>query len=324
MKKIYILKKPNFIDFNEKSNDLMNKYFPMHYNIVELNLEDSIKFIQNSKSNDIIIIFYLLESVWKVEIFKYLKKNKPLGIIIFRTDDFWHRGIGRKNYEKYYWKFFFKNIYNFKITSFTNIETLENVKNISLKNNSSNIYTFNYWCVYDKAICKFNKNSINKILLTGKIGFAYPERDIIKKYKNIESYSYNSKQIKVNSNDFNLILNNYLCCFTSSISLINSKTKKRVSVHIFLLKIFEILGSGSLLLYPKKEEDYIKKIGLYHKKNCWLIDFNSDIQSQIDYIIDIKNRKQIDEIRFAGWTHGKDNLNSLNKFNEFNNLIKNI
>ena len=171
-KYIYILKKPNFIDFNEKSNDLMNKYFPMHYNIVELNLEDSIKFIQNSKSDDIIIIFYLLESVWKVKIFKYLIKNKPLGIILFRTDDFWHRGIGRKNYEKYYWKFFFKNIYNFKITSFTKIETLENVKNISLKNNSNNIYIINYWCVYDKAICKFNKNPINKILLTGKIGFA--------------------------------------------------------------------------------------------------------------------------------------------------------
>jgi hypothetical protein len=324
MKNIYVLKNPEFIDFNEKSNDLMNIYFTKYYKILELDLNNSINFIKNSKKNDIIIIFYLLESLWKIEIIKYLKNNKPNGTVIFRTDDFWHSGKGRNNIEKYYWKNIFNNINNYKITIFSQVNILENIKNRSFKEYYNNIYTINYWCVYNKAKCEFNKSPNNKILLSGSIGFAYPEREIIKKYKNIEIYNYNRDDVNKNTNNFNLELNKYLCCFTSSIHLINSKSKKRESVHTLLLKVFEILGAGSLLLYPKKEEKYIKEIGLFHKDNCWLLDFDGDIQKQLDYIVDEKNRKEIDEIRYCGWRHGIEKLNSYNKFLEFDKLINNL
>ena len=50
------------------------------------------------------------------------------------------------------------------------------------------------------------------------------------------------------------------------------------------MKTFEILATGSLLVMPKKEEEYLKKYGLIHNENCYLIDFSKNIIEQINYI----------------------------------------
>lgn len=319
---IYVLKNPSFKDFNEKSNDLMNIYFTKYYKIIKLGSDKSVEFIKNAKENDIIIIFYILRSEWKINILKYLINNKPKCKVIIRTNDFWHFSDKKNKIEKYYWNHIFNNVDNYKLIIFPNIKMLEDIRNINIKNN--NIYTLPLWFVYKKAISEFNKNPINKILISGVISNSYPERLTLSKFNNINIYKYNVNDVKLNSNTFNLELNKYLACFTSSVYInkFNSSIKK--SSNIALLKVFEILGSSSLLVYPKSEEKYIKDIGLFHKDNCWLIDFNKNLQEQINYILDDKNRKEIDEIRYRGWRHGIEKLNGYNKFLEFDNIIKNI
>jgi protease II len=78
-------------------------------------------------------------------------------------------------------------------------------------------------------------------------------------------------------------LSKYITCFTSSVH----------DTHCILMKVFEILSSGSILIYPKKEEEYIQNIGLVDRKNCFLINFNENIQEQINFVLSYENREYI-------------------------------
>tara|TARA_Y100000389_G_scaffold192882_1_gene220905 strand:+ start:590 stop:919 length:330 start_codon:yes stop_codon:yes gene_type:complete len=91
-------------------------------------------------------------------------------------------------------------------------------------------------------------------------------------------------------------------------SPLNYSTKKYESSNNILLKVYEILAGGSLLLYPKDEEKYINEIGLYDKQNCWLIDKENNIPEQCSYIINPNNRGQLEKIRLAGYNHAITNL----------------
>ena len=130
---------------------------------------------------------------------------------------------------------------------------------------------------------------------------------IIKKRKFI-------KHIKnlVSDNIFIKRLSNYIANFTSSFK--NS--------HCILMKVFEIISSGSLLLYPKREEKYLKEIGLIDRENCFLIDFNKNIQEQINFVLAKENREYINKIRKNGYEYSKVYNNSL-LMNKFLNLINN-
>lgn len=325
--KIYLLKEIGTKDFNEKCQDIFNIYLKDKYNLLELSLEDSTKFIQeNNNKNTTIIIYSQQFSSYKFQLLGFVRdlKNTLLSKIIYCTYDFWKRNVKKPEYKmrNYYSTNIFKPT-NYYVLSFANYKKIEEFRNFNLTNYKNRIFNINLWCVYKKAECEFNNNPINKILLTGRVSGPYPERNIISKYKNVYNYKYNDNDIK-NNNNFNKILNGYLCSFTSSVYVKNHTLNKIVNTHIILLKVFEILGSGSLLLYPKSEEQYIKKIGLFHKDNCWLLDFDGNIQEQIDYILDSKNRDEIDKIRYRGWRHGIEKLNSYNKFLEFDNIVRNI
>ena len=105
-----------------------------------------------------------------------------------------------------------------------------------------------------------------------------------------------------------------------------TKTYSRTNSHSILLKNFEILGAGSLLLNPLTEKPYLEKIGLIEDVNCMFIDMTNDkkIQDKIDYILDPKNRKFVDKLRKAGQNHGKKNFTSKKKFQEIKNIILNL
>ena len=127
--------------------------------------------------------------------------------------------------------------------------------------------------------------------------------------------------VKNNTNNYNLILNKYFACFTSNVYVQkNDEFKKFYNTHILLLKTFEILGSGSLLVMPKKEENYLKKYGLIHNENCYLIDFNKNIIEQIHFIFDNINKYNI--VREKGQKLAKEKLNSVLKINEIKKLLK--
>ena len=322
MSDIYVIRSKGFEDFNEKSNDLM-RYLKENYKYLELTLDETKHFLRNNNNENVTIIFHShTEYIFKFDVLRFINLNNFKSNIIFTTTDFWHFNVKPAKKKYYLIESFICNKH--KIITFADVKQLEYFRKIDCNNTKKNIFTLNLWSVYDKAKCKFNKNPINKILLSGSVDSYYPERCIIKKYKNIQIYNYNRNDVFTNTNNFNLELNKYLCCFTSSVTVLSKTSKKLENTHILLLKVFEILGAGSLLLYPKKEEQYIKEIGLFHKDNCWLLDFNGDIQKQLDYIVDEKNRKEIDEIRYRGWKHGIEKLNSYNKFLEFDKLINNL
>lgn len=136
---------------------------------------------------------------------------------------------------------------------------------------------------------------------------------------NIEHYYYNNNDINSINNNYNKILNNYIACFTSSVYIYNKTEKKVSNTNMILLKTFEILASGSLLLMPLSEEKYLEKIGIINNKNCILLDFNKDLNEQINFILD--NLEYINNIRYNGYLFGKNELNSDNKFIEFDKLI---
>ena len=134
------------------------------------------------------------------------------------------------------------------------------------------------------------------------------------KNENLISLGKNSNDITSTDYLYNKRLNSYFACFSSSVYFWNKNT------HIILLKTFEILGSGSLLVMPMKEKKYILNIGLKHMHNCYLIDFSKNLDNQINYIfsnIDLFNR-----IRKNGRLHAIKHLNENKMINEIKHIIE--
>jgi hypothetical protein len=122
-------------------------------------------------------------------------------------------------------------------------------------------------------------------------------------------------------NMYSKMLNSYLCCFASSVYVFNKSIAHSNNTHLILQKVFEILASGSLLLYPLSEKQYIKRIGLIHKNNCYLIDFTKNVQKQINQILNPINLPHINRIRYNGHLHAINNLSSHKKYSEIKALL---
>jgi hypothetical protein len=88
-----------------------------------------------------------------------------------------------------------------------------------------------------------------------------------------------------------------------------------------LLKTFEILGAGALLIAPISEELYLQKFGIINGLNCILFDFNINLNDQINNILNPNNIEHINNMRYNGYIHARNSLNSYNKFIEFKNII---
>lgn len=272
----------------------------------------------------------------------YTKNNNNIKIL-FKPIDWWFsRQVmkRRKNLAENY-KYFILNFYknnNFRYIVDIPKERFEKFINAKIKNNT--IVNFRTHNVYPSSIIKFNSNPINKIILSGEINkYMYPERFKMKKFKNI--FYLNKKtqphcKNKACENLYSLELNKYICAFASSAHVsylkecpnyVNKDIRPITkNTHCILLKTYEILGSGSLLLSPLTEKPYLEKIGLIEDKNCMFIDMSDDkkIQDKIDFILDPKNRKFIDKVRKAGQIHGVKELNSKKRYQEFKNILLNL
>jgi hypothetical protein len=93
-------------------------------------------------------------------------------------------------------------------------------------------------------------------------------------------------------------------------------TKNPEYSDLILLKTYEILGSGALLLSPLNQKHELEKIGLVEYVNCMFIDMTDDnkIQEKIDFILDENNRILINNIRKNGQDYGRNNLSSKKKY----------
>ena len=201
------------------------------------------------------------------------------------------------------------------VINIPNIKSLKDYASYEIIN--SNILDLNYWCCYGNSNrVKFNINPTNKICLSGRIWDCYKERSIISKYQHVDilSYKFAGQTLLEKKSDCIEYLKKPSCdnIFIKRLSgYIASFTSSFMNTHVILMKVFEILSSGSLLVYPKREEEYIKNIGLTDRKNCFLIDFQKNVQEQINFILDYKNREYINKIRINGYEFSKIYNNSL-------------
>lgn len=318
-------------NFNEKSHDLPNIYFKENFNKIKINkINNLIDFIKNNNNENNILLFYNQgnkdNKVLIINLMKYLKNTENqinIKIIIF-TFDFWQTA-------EYYNNQISKeinDIKNFYILSFANIEKLNFYNNYNFKQNNY-IKCFNTWCCYEKSFISFNNKPIQKILLSGAINpKLYPERFFIKDFNNIITYNYNKNDTKTNTNNYNLELNKYIGCFYSNIYIKkNNNDINFYNTKILLLKFYEILASGSLLVCSDEEIKLLKEYNLENKKHYYAINFknnNNEIQKEIDFICDERNKKIINEIRYNGQIFAKNNLNSQSKFNQLMDILNHL
>lgn len=324
MSNTYIIIKKDSTLNNPKCHELLNIYFKNNYNILYLSYNDTLNFLYNNWQNqDIKIFFYTFNNIddYENNLLDFIQINIFYCKIFFILNDWWKipdsHQIKQNNFiEKIY------NATNYKVITYSNnIEQLNSYFNKKLDMYKENILHINLWSSYSTAFTTFNTNPIDKILLSGNANYCYPEREIMLNINNVIYYTYNIDDITTFNDNYNKELNKYIACFTSSVHIYNETEKKYKNTNMILLKTFEILASGSLLLMPLTEEVYLQKIGIINGENCILLDFDKCLNEQINNILDINNRININKIRYNGYLHAKNNLTTDKKFNEFILLI---
>jgi len=309
MKKTIIIRQKYSMNANPKSHSFF-KMLQSKYITINLEEKDIKKFINDYNNENVTIIFYQNgydgQYNFILNLIDIIKNSIMKACFIFFSFDYWI-WENEKNYK------LFNNLFkstNFKVfCNAYNINQLNKLHNFNYNKYEKNIIFGNIWNCYESSFINFNTNPTYKLLVSGAVSKKnYPERYIFKKSdnKNICLYKYNYHDLKDNNN-YNLTLNKYFCSFSSSVYVKIYNENTYVNTHCILLKTFEILSSGSLLVIPKSEENFIKKIGLEHNINCYLIDFNKNINNQIDYIFN--NIEFYDSVRLNGYKLANDKLN---------------
>ena len=107
-------------------------------------------------------------------------------------------------------------------------------------------------------------------------------------------------------------LSEYLCCFTDA-----------SAYNYILLKTFEICSVGSLLLCEDSISNELSSLGFNDNIN-YISCNKQNLESKINWILDKKNRNQVDEIRINGMKLIREFHNTNNRAKYLNNIINNI
>jgi FkbM family methyltransferase len=189
---------------------------------------------------------------------------------------------------------------------------INNVKNYKISYSAVNEFYSNI---------EFNYNPIKKILVSGAMNDCYPLRKVIankiETQNNIDILQHPGYNINIYENNSNAIvnekyynkLNEYLCCFTDTLSF-----------DYILLKIFEICSVGSLLLVQDSIYKELNNLGLYDEINCIMCNINN-IDLKIDWILDENNRQTVDNIRNNGMNLVRNKHNTYERALEFTKLF---
>lgn len=185
------------------------------------------------------------------------------------------------------------------------------------------------WCPHGYTrdyVLNFNKNPINKILLSGMIDrkkVIYPTRYKMKKmyegkmkdkitYIKHPGYrKFNYKAInKPIGIKYSISLNSHISCFTCC------------SKYGYILsKYFEIPATGSLLMAIDPPDDKLEKLGFIdniHYISCT----HDNLEDKIRWILDEKNRRIINNIRINGMRFVRKSHSIRNRAELINNIIK--
>jgi hypothetical protein len=314
-----------------------------HINFIELNFTSILKFLEKNINNKIKILIYNISTSTKdseklYKIIKWLKNNNPKFIVISLIPTDWWFQLNKLNGRYSDLILFYRlNVKNFMFICGNKPEFVEKVLNTKILY-KKNILYFNINHCYDNSFVEFNKNPKNIILSNGAGGITYYYRDYIKKFKGVKRITRFTDKNNIKTS-YSKKISNYICNFVTTRDVlnlgkypllknrkINVEKKHLISLQEPLMKHFECIASGSLLLCPLMEKPYLEKIGLIEDKNCMFVDMSNDkkIQEKIDFIIDPKNRKFIDKVRKAGQEHGRKNLNSKKKYQEFKKILSNL
>jgi len=173
----------------------------------------------------------------------------------------------------------------------------------------------------------YNHEPIKKILVSGHLNEAiYPNRHIMyNKSKTRDCIYYHKPDYtgyritekdreKTFGENYYKLLNQYICSFT------DDANKDRPYI---VGKFFEIMGNGSLLLAcNERTKDEFSNLGFIdgiHYISCNM----ENIDEKIDFILNDKNIKIINEIRFNGYTLVQNNHTYVQRASEIYNLLSN-
>lgn len=324
---------------NPKAHPLIFKYFMNKYQFVYLYTNELNHFLNINNNENTTLIYSHLGSEYNIDndfnnvFINFIKNcNLKINVIVF-TGDFWKHKYRNQRYpsriqEKQYDNFTF------------NIFKLNNIKTICFCNekkeleffhqmiyDNDNIIFNNIWSCYDESFINFNDKPKYKLLISGAMSQDfYPERFVMKtlcyNYEKLEFLEYNENDIKDINNNYNKTLNRYFASFTSNVYAPknNHIDENHYNTNFLLLKTFEILASGSLLVMPQTSEKILNNIGLYHNINCYLIDFNKNVIEQVENIF--CNIEKYDNVRSNGQKIAKEKFTFDIKLNELKEIIE--
>ena len=313
---------------NPKSFELFTYYFNNKYKIVNKNAYNICSFIEEKNKYNNVLVFIHDVYLCKFDLItlNHIQNNSNIKCKIYVLPlDWWnmtHKSI----------KYFNQVTTNvFKANNYKVIVNVPDVKILSEFNGTDyfhfqdNIICYAYWGIYRNGIMPINNEPIKKLFISGSINDRhYPERYFISNLKNENVYVYEYNHSDGDNNNYSVQLNKYLCCFSSSVHLRCRTQKQRTNSHTVLLKTFEILGAGSLLVVPNSEEPYLKKYGLINNEHYMTINFNfsyKHMRNEINNLFEESNLPNINRIRLNGYNYAINNLTNKNKFDELNNIF---
>jgi hypothetical protein len=321
----YVTNKKKYFKYTRSLEPFKNDNLFTYLNINFMEFKNFLK--KNKNTNTLTKILYYGDAIDLNKIMKFSDNLSPM-IKIFCVSfcDWWcNPGLEGSHPELHSYitnAFYYSRI---RYIVCTDYKTLGFFLNKNLEEYKKNIISWGMHNCYNNCFVKLNNNPINKILVSGAISDScYPERSKLLNFNNVCKKEMDNDVWK-DETAYSNYLNQYICCFATSVYPYNMTTCYSEYSGLILLKTYEILGSGSLLLSPLTEKHRLATIGLIEDVNCMFIDMSDDnkIQEKIDFILDIKNREFIDNIRKKGQNHGRNNLNSRKKYKMLKRLIKN-
>ena len=311
--------------FNPKTAPILkrylSKYIPIDIDERQCTTPASIGQIlepYNNVGNVIVLYQHRSQTPFKFALVEYLNEKPRDSKFFLFTYDFWrpsYRALFRPKH--------------FKVFTFArDVPQLDALLHEPHTQWADNFVFGNLHCCYNESFLEVNRAPIHNLLVSGAISERhYPERLLLHQRsqtnKNICSLEGPTggafpRPDEVVSTEFtyNRRLNSYFACFSSGVS----ENGPGTNMGCVLLKTFEILGAGSLLVMPLHEEKHVASLGLKHMVNCYLLDFRDDLDSQVNAIFE--NIPLFDRVRRDGQAHARECLNEQTKIAEVRAIIE--
>jgi hypothetical protein len=301
---------------NHKSHVIATQYLSQIYTTLYVASTEIVQFIESHNTPNTRIIIYdqsgSQNNPFIGDTLRYLHRQDVqinCDVVIFMFDWWFHVKCAHYNNIQH----LIHKPKNYRLISFANIRQLSEFHKFDYSAYGERIRECSVWCCYQQSFIPFNEHPVPKLLLNGALKKThYPERAALIKLTDVDILRYGTSV-------FNIKLNKYVACFASSVHVLNKTTNSFVNTHMILLKNFEILASGSLLVVPTSEIDYLQtQLSLVHGVHFLSIDFSRNVQSQIREIL---THPSIHTIRKAGQEFAGENLTCDKKAEEVARML---